>query len=34
VIEELKGFVDLTLVMAVGDEFIKHVPTLRINFKK
>ena len=32
--EELKNFIDLTLEMSVGDEFVKHVPTLRVNFKK
>jgi hypothetical protein len=31
-IEDIKNYVDLTLVMAVGEEFIKHVPTLRVNF--
>jgi hypothetical protein len=32
--EDVKNYVDLTLVMAVGGEFIEHVPTLRVNYKK
>ena len=29
--EDLKKFVDMTLVFGVNDELAKHVPTLRVN---
>jgi hypothetical protein len=32
--EELKKFIDLTLVFAANDELAKHVPTLRLKFNE
>ena len=29
-IEEMKSFIDLTILMSIDEEIIKHVPTLRL----
>jgi hypothetical protein len=32
--EELKKFIDLTLVFAINEELAKHVPTIRLKFNE
>ena len=33
-VEDLKNFVDMTLVFGVNDELAKHVPTLRLKLER